>query len=176
MTNKSFLLLIALLLPVSIFLFLHFFGQNKFEIPVYEQRADFEIPSDCLFDYQFPYRVQSDQIAIRDATVVFFSNGLSSDELKESGFQLSRLANELEESVSVLTLDRIETTEPGQSGDLIILDSLAYETTRRCILLASSNRIVLIDSARQIRGYYAEASLKEIDRLILECKILFNEY
>ncbi len=176
MIKKGLLLLIALLLPVTIFLFLHFFGQNKFEIPIYHQLTHSEIPSDCPIEYQFPYVVRSGQIPIRGTTVVFFSNGLSADELKESSFQLSRLSNELKKSFSVLNINRVKTKESDQIGEVILMDSLSYETERRCIFLAESNRIVLTDSVRQIRGYYAEASLKEVDRLILECKILFNEY
>ena len=177
MMKKSVLLFLALLLPVSIFLFLHFFGRNEFDILVYYQTATAEIP-DCSIDFQFPYKIDKTSVALNGTSIVFFASGLSSDQFKESVFQLERISNEFEnnppqlfiilqpkDSLSLLTIPNV-----------IIMDRKAYDMEQRCIFLTNGNRLVLVDSVHQIRGLYAMATLKEVDRLILELKILFKEY
>jgi protein SCO1/2 len=39
-----------------------------------------------------------------------------------------------------------------------------------------SSKLVLVDKERRIRGYYNGTDEKEVDRLILETKILLHEY
>lgn len=172
--KKGILLIFALLLPVLIFLFLRFFGRNEFEVPVFYQSSLDEVPSDCDVSYNFPYRVVDSQVPLETTAVIFFSDGLDTDQLMESRFQLSRLHNELKGSLNVFFVSQ----EPAAHEDegQIALDSARYFFESKCLLLAGSNRVVLVDDNKQIRGYYKDASLKEIDRLILELKILFNEY
>lgn len=176
--KKSVLLFLALGLPVSIFLFLHFFGRNEFDIPVYYQSASAEIPADCSIKHQFPYTITKSNVALSGNSVVFFASDLSTKELEESVFQLDRIFNEFEDSPPRLFII-LQSPDSLSSPDLdnaIVLDKEAYTVEQQCIFLTNGNRLVLIDSLRQIRGLYPKATLKEVDRLILELKILYKEY
>lgn len=176
MIKKPLLLFLALILPVSVFLFLHFFGKNKFDIPVYFEAPSADIPGDCQMEYKFPYLVQSANLEIHETTVVFFTKGLSEKVVNESIFQLTRLNEEFESLSPKLMLVNSGSDNPSIPASTLALDSSVYEKEWKCIFLAGSNRLVLVDSVNQIRGLYPEASRKEVDRLILELKILFGQY
>ena len=178
MMRKSVLLFLALLLPVSIFLFLHFFGRNEFDIPIHYQSAPAEIPADCAIAYQFPYIVSKTSINLQGPSVIFFASGLSIDAFRESAFQLDRLANEFEKNKPQLFII-IQSTDSLSllaQPNALVLEKNAYEMEQRCVFLANGSRVVMVDSLQQIRGLYEAATLKEVDRLILELKILFKEY
>ncbi len=176
--RKSFLLFLALLLPILIFLFLRFFGKNEFSIPVYYERSIANQPALCSQTYEFPYRIPgTSTLPITGVTVVLFGADLEARQLEESAFQIDRLKSQsFGDAISAVWVD----SSPQHLSDLgispVILDSASYDQEEACIYLMQSNILVLVDSARQIRGYYKEASLKEIDRLIMELKILFNNY
>lgn len=175
MIKKPVLLFIALILPVSIFLFLHYFGQNEFEIPIYHKSPSQDIPADCQFDYQYPYKVVNSGIELSGPTIVYFTSGLTDELLEDSKSQLARLREEFESNAPKLILLGMANGSVTTGVDMVV-DSAAYEIEKKCIFLAGSNRLVLIDTEKQIRGYYENASLKEVDRLIVELKILFRNY
>lgn len=176
--KKSVLLFLALGLPVSIFLFLHFFGRNEFDIPVYYQSISGEIPADCSIEHQFPYTITKSKFALSGTSVVFFASDLSTNELEESVFQLDRIFNEFENSALQLftVLHSQDSMSSLDVANAIVLDKETYNREQQCVFLANGNRLILIDSLRQIRGLYPKATLKEVDRLILELKILLKEY
>jgi len=173
--KKAVLLILALLLPVLIFLFLHFFGKNKFEIPVYYQIAE-DMPQDCQVQYKFPYKVEASQIKFQSPAIIFFADGLSQDELKDAWFQLGRVRNELRHDLATVAAIGSGDQHDVKGVELQVLGDSVLSYERRCLWLTGSNRLVMLDEQNQIRGYYQEASLKEIDRLIVELKILFDEY
>ena len=175
MIKKPILLFIALLLPVSIFLFLHYFGQNKFEIQVYYKTPPANIPEDCEFDYEYPYKVLNTRVELSGPTIIFFTSGLSENLLDDSKFQLARVVDEFETRTPKVVMLGMGKGFVA-AGVNLVMDSAAYEIEKKCVFLAGSNRLVLIDAEKQIRGYYESATLKEVDRLILELKILFNDY
>lgn len=176
MIKKSILLFLALLLPVSIFLFLHFFGKNEFEIPVYYQGHSDDFPAICNIDYQFPYKVNDSSIQFSGTVVIFFASGLSEEVLRESIFQLGRLDDAFGTRSPQLIILIKETDQFAQLAGAITFDSSLYSLEQKCIFLAGTNPLVLVDSDKQIRGLYPGTSLKEVDRLILELKILFKDY
>lgn len=176
MIKKPLLLFLALLLPVTIFLFLHFFGQNEFEIPVYYESSIEQVPTSCQIEYNFPYRVTNTSLNLDTTAVVFFVRGLSEEQLIESTFQLSRLVDEFGEAVPQILLVNQQTDEMVNAVKMTLLDSASYIIEKDCLFIAGDNQIVLVDGEKRIRGYYANATLKEVDRLILELKILFKDY
>jgi len=91
--RKGLLLFLALLLPVIIFLFLHFFGKNEFEVPVLYQTQD-ELPGNCEMEYSLPYTVKSEKVDVADGAVILFSAGLTNEMFDNALFQLSRLQDE----------------------------------------------------------------------------------
>ncbi|MEQ8426074.1 MAG: hypothetical protein RIA63_15245 [Cyclobacteriaceae bacterium] len=174
MIRKPIVLFLALLLPVLIFVFLHFFGRNEFNVPIYFQSPSDEVPGDCSITY--PYHVQDSNFQINGPTVVLFTGGLNEKKVKESIFQLSRLKDEFKDHAPSIVLLSQETSGDSGYENEIALDSASYVQMRKCVFLAGSNQLALIDNEKQIRGFYSEASLKEVDRLIVELKIIFNEY
>lgn len=170
--KKGLLLFFAFLLPVGVFLFLHFFGKNEFELQAWHQTPSELIPTDCNFEYSFPYRVAQSQIPITTASLVFFEGDLSKEVREESRFQLGRIENEVKAKFPVYFV-----SNTGEDSDgVILLDSLGYTIQKRCIFIMGENRAVLLDDNQIIRGYYKDGSMKEVDRIILEAKILFREY
>ncbi|MGE0590430.1 MAG: hypothetical protein AB7O48_17755 [Cyclobacteriaceae bacterium] len=174
MKLKSILLVFALALPVSIFVFLYMFGENKFEVPIYF-REFVTAPNGCDRTYEVPYKVDQSLIPLNGTTILFFASGLSQKALRESTFQIKRVSNELHAPLN-LTLVSMDSIGYGDLDKFVKLEAGAYEEESSCVFMAESNRLVLVDSLKQIRGFYKEGSMKEVDRLILELKILLNEY
>ncbi|MEQ9412842.1 MAG: hypothetical protein RIF39_03375, partial [Cyclobacteriaceae bacterium] len=158
-----------------IFLFLHFFGKNEFDVPVLYQKAD-EMPVGCELDVTLPYMVKSDKVNVTGGAVVLFASGLSNGMLDDALFQLSRLEDEFgDDAPDIIVLKKSEDELSAVKNE-ILMDAADYEQEQRCVFLAESNRIVLVDVDTHIRGLYSNATLKEIDRLILELKIIFKQY
>ena len=173
--RKGLLLFLALLLPVIIFLFLHFFGKNEFEVPVLYQTQD-ELPGNCEMEYSLPYTVKSEKVDVADGAVILFSAGLTNEMFDNALFQLSRLQDEFgEDSPQIIVMKKNGNELPSVDGEMVI-GGVDYDLEQQCVFLANANRIVLVDTEGHIRGLYPDASLKEIDRLILELKIIFKQY
>ncbi|MEP2671367.1 MAG: hypothetical protein ABJH04_20355 [Cyclobacteriaceae bacterium] len=173
MMRKGLLLFLALLQPVIIFLFLHFFGKNEFEVPVLYQTED-DLPGNCEMEYSLPYTVKSEKVDVADGAVILFSAGLTNEMFDNALFQLSRLQDEFgEDSPQIIVLKKNGNELPAVDGEIIVDE---YDFEQQCVFLANANRIVLVDTEGHIRGLYPNASLKEIDRLILELKIIFKQY
>ncbi len=160
MKRKNILLSVALLLPVAVFVFLKFFGKNKFDIPVFHQDR-IEITGDCNQNYSVPYRVPVEILSglncvIGDPSVIVFSDLV--------GESKSRLEKEIE----------------AKKLNLIVAKGLVPEEELRnlsCVfILPPETNAVLVDGEQRIRGYYKLNDRDETDRLLVELKILFNEY
>ena len=175
--QKSTFLFLALLLPVLIFLFLRFFGKNEFAIPVYYELVTDDLPQGCG-TYTFPYRVPgASAIPLQGASVVFFGADMEAQQLEGFAVQIDRLKNQVfSDAIKIVWIDRSRQNLPDLKISTVVLDSISYNQEKVCAYLMQTNMMVLVDSVRQIRGYYKEASLKETDRLIMELKILFNKY
>lgn len=159
--KKIVLLSLALLLPVGIFLFLKFFGKNQFDVPpLYQDTVT--VSNQCNFKYEAPYllpdsivkSVKGNSNAI--LTIVNFSADKS---------VLQRISDEFEEN-NVHIVEAADTSSP--------LNTFYIKV---CVLLLKSPfDIVLIDSEKRIRGYYAGNDREEIDRLLVELSIILKKY
>jgi len=175
MMRKILLLSLALLLPGAIFLFLHFFGKNEFDVPILFREAK-ELPPDCAQQSQFPYMVKSSAVDVSGGCVVLFSSGLTARGFDDALFQLGRLNNEFgPKAPRVVILKKTGDGLPMARNE-VALDTVAYREEQKCVFLAGPNRIVLVDREGHIRGLYPDASLEEIDRLIVEVDIIFKKY
>lgn len=73
-----------------------------------------------------------------------------------------------------LTGDKDKIYDLGQKGYFIsALEDSNYTNTDRFI---HSDKLILVDRERQIRGYYNGTDTKDVDRLILEISVLLSEY
>ncbi len=157
---KKVILIIALLFPIGVFVFLRFFGKNEFTIPVYYEKGIETIPEACAKNYQAPYLV-SDSLLIN-----FGWSGrpvlIVTDTSQSVQKGLMRLDEELSTEIQTILL----------SGERNYLDQVFM-----CdLLLQKPWTTVLLDDQRRIRGYYDPKTREEVDRLIVELKILLRKY
>lgn len=177
-TLKITILFVALLLPVCIFVFLKFFGQNKFDIPVYYQTQEEQNHLSCE-NITFPYvvdlsrfnefeSVRNNSIIRGKTTIVAY---LSHDD-EESIYFRARLNERLKNEYQLVVFNEYGSDELMGEEVVSLIPNNGFKLFWRCALLNDDfNKWVLLDKEGRIRGYY-EANEKEIDRLIVEIKIL----
>lgn len=161
--KKSLFLFLALLFPVLIFLFLKMFGRNEFEVPVLHQQADFIPPSGCGFQYPTPYRIADSVMAKlevnnRDSLFVFFFRAR-----EEAAMNRVRVE---------FRGDPVQVISPADVPESIDPDFLS-----ECVLLMpKDSAVTVVDHDYRIRGYYRGDDRKDVDRLIVEMKIILKQY
>lgn len=163
MKKKTFFLFFALLLPVAVFLFLKIFGRNEFQVPVMHAEGPVTAPGDCPFAYVAPYRLPDS---------VFTDLGLSRDDSLYV-FYLDPLVR--------TAMHRLLVAFDGAPVQLVSPEALTAsgdpEFFRRCILLMDSGAsVTLVDHHNRIRGYYVGSDRDEVDRLMVEIKIILKQY
>ena len=165
MAKKIIFLFLALALPGLIFVFLKRFGKNEFNIPIYyAQRAD-SLNAVCGTHFQDPYTVPDSVLNKLNwkpvkATVWFFGNG-------KQTIEANRLFNEFD--VHDFSLRAEMGINGGHVAELPRWQSCAFFVTEK-------KPIILMDEQKRIRGYYGSDSLDEMDRLIVEMKILLKQF
>jgi hypothetical protein len=161
MKGKKFLFLfLALLLPIAVFVFLKFFGKNRFEVPLIYKDGVSDPPAACLFDYPKPYLIPDSILAVAGANN---SSIVILDFSRQPSTEMQVVRDEFDHDPVVIK----------SASTLNFADE---KLLRECIfLMKEPNELVMIDSEKRIRGYY-ENTREEIDRLILELKILLKKY
>lgn len=157
---KKVILIIALLLPIGVFVFLRFFGKNEFSIPVYYENGVDSPPIGCNRDYNSSYQVSDSlltHLGWQGSSVLIIADSSHAVQLG-----LKRLNEELK--------DEVQTIYPRR--EVAFLDE--FYTCE--LLLQMPWTTVLLDDQRRIRGYYDPQSREEVDRLIVELKILLKKY
>ena len=167
--TKIFLLLVVFAIPVLIFLFLKFYGENKFDVPVYHAegvKAEF---AEC----QFPtdtFKVPMTDTHLERANVTIFfqeSDGFTSNDLVNAS---SRLRAVFPEDISFSAHGFAKVS----GVDIILSDTSHFYKLMHCKFVTDTiNQFILHDYDGLIRGYYGY-ELEEVDRLIVEIKILLE--
>lgn len=161
MSKKTIYLILALALPVLIFVFLRLFGKNQFDIPIYYQ-TEVEAGA-CSVTYAVPY-VISDSIINRFARKSSLAKVVDFDTTSTSSKNLNRIVTEFS-SNEVMVINASEITR----NDFSFL--------RDCVFLVPQPwTAVLLDESNRIRGYYSPQTREETDRLMVELKILLKKY
>lgn len=165
MTNKlfKFILLIAILaIPIVIFLFLKSFGDNQFDIPYYHTKGVITPFKDC--DYpQDTFRVTMNDKDNKRANVTLFFD-------EKESFTSNDLVNIRARLKSLFSEDFSFTAHGFNSA----LDSTSFRKLMHCGFVTDTvNQFILHDKRGFIRGYY-NTDLEEVDRLIVETKILLE--
>ncbi len=163
MPKKFIYLLLALILPIGVFVFLRMFGKNEFTIPVYYEQGVSDLQPSCTFTYPVPYTIP-DSIMQRI--------GWASDKL---------VVLLVADTSSVVDLGLKHLQEEFEVNDFQIIypsgENDSWDHWYACFFfLKRPWSAVLIDSEKRIRGYYAPNSREEVDRLIVEMKILLKKY
>ncbi|WP_286757213.1 MULTISPECIES: hypothetical protein [Roseivirga] len=192
MGKKAVFLFLLIALPVMIFLFLKFFGRNEFTIPVYyEQGLGDSLSTPCLDKANKQYLVNSDLLPKGGINIVHFEQA-DGPVLKSRLEELERVQDVFYEDDHIrlntflnsqtIALDditdynrRIQFLD--QFWNMEALDSASWAELKYCTMAMTplDNRVVLVDAAGRIRGYYNILERKETDRLILELRILKTE-
>lgn len=168
-------LFLALLLPGVVFVFLKMFGENEFTIPIYYQSSDLGRGSQCADPPKIPYSVSDkSNVPLGIITVVSFEADASLEIARETSNQLNRMIEAYKDQIEVVSVSFIQA---GDKAQTLILDSVTYSNERSCnFLIPKDSSIVLVDSYKRIRGYFIGHSLKDMDRLKTELKILLEDY
>jgi hypothetical protein len=161
--KKLLFLFLALLLPVAIFVFLKIFGRNEFDVPVLHQDSIPAISSNCNVQYTTPYRIADSVMASlrengSDSLYVIFAQGRTRTEME-------RIATEFSEDPLMIAA----------VSDLVPAADIRF--LKECIFLMEDDvSVVLVDHRNRIRGYYDADDRDEMDRLIVEIKIILKKY
>ncbi len=155
---KRVVIVLVFILPVWVFLFLRFFGKNEFDIPVFYKESAPE-NSDCRMTYNAPYKVP-------DSIMQKLNAYKSVSFLVVDSIVSDRDLVNVAENFPKVSIYNLKTRTKAQ-GDFL----------KKCFLfLKTPNNAVLIDSSRQIRGYYRLPERDEMDRLDVELNILLKKY
>ena len=161
--KKIIFLILALLLPATIFVFLKLFGRNEFQVPVLHENSIPRRADNCDFTYKTPYRVADSVISAldgeKDDSVYVFNFDSRLDDA------MNRISVEFgDDPVSV-----VNTADLPPKFDARVL--------RECVLLMDRDTAVaILDNRNRIRGYYDASDRDEVDRMIVEIKILLKQY
>ena len=161
--KKLIFLTLALLLPLAIFIFLKIFGRNEFNVPMMHQEGQIEPPENCDFTYPLPYTTPDsliDLLALKTEDslyVLYFDRSIST--------AMRRVATE----TRWFPLQVIDPASFPRGTDLRIV--------KECILLMQPPAsVALVDNKNRIRGYYDGSDRDEVDRLLVEIKIILKQY
>lgn len=179
--TKIIYLLLALALPVSVFVFLKYFGQNQFDVePLFTEAMPMGVHAECNHAYELPYSIPEH--------ILLDLEWSSGDSLTLFYFKTENnnipVLNRIQEEYLPLEVHSIEIRN--ESGKLDLKDSAVYEMRggsyeieqlKKCFFfIAEPNNLLLVDNQRKIRGIYQAENRDEIDRLLLEIKIILKKY
>ena len=151
--RKGFILLFSLLFPVIVFLFLKFFGQNEYELSIYNSSCS-DLIENLLKD-------PNNNIKLLDVR------------LRDDNLLIDNYINKLDISneIKVITLSDQPRNLEWMS---IKVDNLLIKNLTKCVenVVFDKSFILLIDTKNNVRGYFYSTDRGEIERLDVEIDIL----
>lgn len=198
---KRVIVLLTLLVPVILFLFLKFFGENKYSVPVYFSEGAQAISSDCQ-DAPPGYRIEcipfisgqdgncDTTIFLNKITFVSIIDTSDADARQVHDSNVSRILSDIDSPGNLQSLNIYidhGSSSAGSSSETIKKNIRTFSGSAeqvshfaRCVLfLPDKNDLfsswTLVDTEGRIQGFYNYRSFEEIDRLMLEIKILRND-
>lgn len=193
MKKKTVFLFLTIGLPVLIFLFLKSFGSNQYDIPVlYEKGLGDSLATPCLDRSAEQYVIQNELVEAGEIKVIHFER-MDGPVLKTRLEELERVQDVFYDfpevklrtflnGASIKAQDIQDYDRRIQFLDQFWkrneLDSTTWAELKYCGTAMSNldNRVVLVDKENRIRGYYNILEREETDRLILELRILRQNY
>lgn len=201
-SKKILILAVTISFPVLLYLFLRFFGQNSYDLPVYFQQegiACHEMKGEIkLFKSSIPSDTFSIQEVFTDQLnlIIFPNINTDNQPLKN---ELSRVVQNLSTKVDLRIIgfytDSVNTNNMFSISDLDIINYKTSVSDYQCLInchfklpntqflgdhpaeeeWSTSEIVMLLDEGQNIRGYYNGFETKEIDRLILEINVLLSK-
>ena len=160
MRTKAVFLFVALFLPVGIFIFLKFFGENEFDVPALYIDTPPPVDAGCPA-VELPYAVADsvwNQLPTgHSLTLIYVGNASNAVE---------NMLNRIQNQVRSLPV-----------GVVRLVPDERNTRWKDCVFfLEDPSDMVLVDSERLIRGQYISTDRKEVDRLLTEIDILLKNY
>ncbi len=158
--KKGFILLFSLLFPIIVFLFLKFYGQNEYELSVYNSSCSEIIDEYIINDFNRKNNIRIVDIRMTDNDILV-DNYINKLEINDQ-IEVITLSNKLR-NLNWLNL---------------VVDKVLIERLSGCIPneYLEKSFILLLDKQNRVRGHFYSADRKEIERLDVEIDILLLEY
>ena len=158
--KKGFILLFSLLFPIIVFLFLKFYGQNEYELTVYNSSCSEIIDEYIINDFNRKNNIRIVDIRMADNDILV-DNYINKLEINDQ-IEVITLSNKLR------NLNWLN----------IVVDKVLIERLSECIQneYLDKSFILLLDKQNRVRGHFYSADRKEIERLDVEIDILLLEY
>ena len=158
--KKGFILLFSLLFPIIVFLFLKFYGQNEYELSVYNSSCSEIIDEYIINDFNRKNNIRIVDIRLTDNDILV-DNYINKLEINDQ-IEVITLSNKLR------NLNWLN----------IVVDKVLIERLSECIQneYLDKSFILLLDKQNRVRGHFYSADRKEIERLDVEIDILLLEY
>ena len=158
--KKGFILLFSLLFPIIVFLFLKFYGQNEYELSVYNSSCSEIIDEYIINDFNRKNNIRIVDIRMTDNDILV-DNYINKLEINDQ-IEVITLSNKLR-NLNWLNL---------------VVDKVLIERLSECIQneYLDKSFILLLDKQNRLRGHFYSADRKEIERLDVEIDILLLEY
>ena len=158
--KKGFILLFSLLFPIIVFLFLKFYGQNEYELSVYNSSCSEIIDEYIINDFNRKNNIRIVDIRMADNDILV-DNYINKLEINDQ-IEVITLSNKLR-NLNWLNL---------------VVDKVLIERLSECIQneYLDKSFILLLDKQNRLRGHFYSADRKEIERLDVEIDILLLEY
>tara|TARA_Y100001933_G_C18919797_1_gene530511 strand:- start:337 stop:831 length:495 start_codon:yes stop_codon:yes gene_type:complete len=158
--KKGFILLFSLLFPIIVFLFLKFYGQNEYELSVYNSSCSEIIDEYIINDFNRKNNIRIVDIRMTDNDILV-DNYINKLEINDQ-IEVITLSNKLR-NLNWLNL---------------VVDEVLIERLSGCIQneYLEKSFILLLDKQNSVRGHFYSADRKEIERLDVEIDILLLEY
>lgn len=158
--KKGFILLFSLLFPIIVFLFLKFYGQNEYELSVYNSSCSEIIDEYIINDFNRKNNIRIVDIRMTDNDILV-DNYINKLEINDQ-IEVITLSNKLR------NLNWLN----------IVVDKVLIERLSECIQNEYFDKsfILLLDKQNRVRGHFYSADRKEIERLDVEIDILLLEY
>lgn len=158
--KKGFILLFSLLFPIIVFLFLKFYGQNEYELSVYNSSCSEIIDEYIINDFNRKNNIRIVDIRMTDNDILV-DNYINKLEINDQ-IEVITLSNKLR-NLNWLNL---------------VVDEVLIERLSGCIQneYLEKSFILLLDKQNRVRGHFYSADRKEIERLDVEIDILLLEY
>jgi len=203
--GKIIILAFVLLIPAAIYIFLRTFGDNEFTVPIYNADGTIEtlasensnisnpltVNFTNLYDPQghlINQEILTDKIIILDLVMI-------SDDIKKRDYQLQRISNLFRDENTVLFLRIFEVGIESGFEEVILRNTrkehvkIFYAALSTMLEMSqfkqshdvdssgldTFDQLVLLDNKKRVRGYYSVNDFDDIDRLILEIKILLSQ-
>ena len=199
------MLVFILLIPATIYVFLRTFGQNEFSVPIYNANGGIEAYVSDMNNSPAHHKVLFNDLINADGNPIdtdIFINKIIildvvkvSDEIDKRNYQLNRISDIFkdensvhiiqfsEENSRLLANEKADTDIYKNNISFLNMDPKAISEMATVQLgldsstleVKAKNHLILLDNKQRIRGYYNLNDFDDVDRLILEIKILLNQ-